>query len=58
MSLCISPEIAEYMGFLVIAEHPDLREIVESWTNSSVPFCKQPPCVPEPVTSFYIKTHR
>lgn len=38
MSLCISPEIAEYMGFLVIAEHPDLREIVESWTNSSVPF--------------------
>lgn len=35
MQDCISPEIAEYMGSLFLAEHKDLAEIIEKWSGSS-----------------------
>lgn len=38
MPHCLSPEIAEYMGSLVIAGHPGIREITENWCQSSEPF--------------------
>lgn len=38
MPHCLSPEIAEYVGSLVIAEHPGIRGIMESWCRSSEPF--------------------
>ena len=38
MPYCLNPEIAEYMGSLVIASHPDIREIIENWSQSSEPF--------------------
>jgi len=38
MQTCLSPEIAEYMGSLFVAEHPDIKEIIGNWANSSEPF--------------------
>lgn len=38
MTYCLNPEIAEYIGSLLIAEHPDIQEIMENWGNSSKPF--------------------
>lgn len=38
MPHCLSAEIAEYMGSLVIAEHPDIQNIMKNWTDSSEPF--------------------
>ena len=38
MSSCISTEIAEYVGSLCVSEHHELKNILKTWSESSVPF--------------------
>lgn len=38
ISGCMSTEIAEYIGAVLVSGHPELTEILKEWTESSEPF--------------------
>lgn len=35
---CMSTEIAEYVGAVLVSEHPELTVILKEWTDSAEPF--------------------